>query len=188
MQRFFLIFFLSMLLVGCKQNKNEHIQQIESLSNSLDSIESVLVKNEIDTIAALSVATNAVELRIKNNYNLDSIDYEFGKKMDQYKIMRRSLGPLGKNYADVKNGINEERNALEHLTSDISNNIGTQEENETNINFEKEKVNQLKVLLKTYLLEKDKTMTTFNQLHKELDSFSMELLEKNKDTKSKLRQ
>jgi hypothetical protein len=190
MQRLFLFICVLLFLIGCNQNNKEQIEniRIQSLTNSLDSIEKLLLKNEIDTLAALGVATNAVELRIKNYYNLDSIDYEFGKKMDQYKVMRRSLGPLGKNFVDIKNGINEERSALKNLTNDISNNIGTREENETNIQFEKEKVNQLEVLLKEYLIEKNKTMTTFHKLHKELDSFSIELMKENEYLKLKKRQ
>jgi hypothetical protein len=188
MQRLFFILSLFSLLTGCKANNKDQIARIQKLSISLDSLEQNLVKNEIDTLAALGVATNAVELRIKNHYNLDSIDYEFGKKMDEYKVMRRSLGPLGKNYVDIKKGIIEERSVLKNLTNDISNNIGTHEENETNIQFEKEKVNQLAVLLKEYLIEKNKTMTTFQKLHKELDSFSLKLLKKKQDSKTKQRQ
>ncbi len=185
MQRFLLIICLSFLFLGCKRNNNNIIDQIESLSNSLDSLESVLLSNEIDTLAALSVATNTVELRIKNNYNLDTIDYEFGKKMDSYKIMRRSLGPLGKNFSDIKKGIIEERNALKNLTNDISNNIGKQEEFESNFKFEEEKVKQLQILLKSYLTQKDKTMATFHKLHDELNSFSLELIKNKQQVKSK---
>ncbi len=190
MQRLNLFLCVFLFLIGCNQSNEEQIEtnRIQSLTNSLDSIEKLLLKNEIDTLAALGVATNAVELRIKNNYNLDSIDYEFGKKMDEYKVMRRSLGPLGKSFADIKNGINEERIALKNLTKDISNNIGTREENETNIQFEKEKLNQLEVLLKEYLIERNKTMTTFHKLHKDLDSFSMELLKENEHLKPKKNQ
>jgi hypothetical protein len=188
MHRFYIIPLLFFLLFGCNTNNDDQIQRIQSLSQSLDSLERTLIKNEIDTLAALGIATNAVELRIKNNYNLDSIDYAFGKKMDQYKVMRRSLGPLGKNYIEIKKGINEERSTLKNLSNDVSNNIGTQNENETYIKFEHEKVNQLKTLLNAYLTEKNKTMTTFHKLHKELDSFSMELLKKNQYFKPKQRQ
>lgn len=186
MRRLLIAFSIVLIFVSCNSNGNKDvIEKIETLSNTLDSIEKIVLENEIDTLAALKVATNTVELRIKNYYYLDSIDYEFGRKMDSYKVMRRSLGPLGKSFSEIKNGIKEEQISLKNLTNDISNNVGIKDEYESNYLFEKEKVNQLNVLLKSYLTEKNKTMTTFNKLHKELDSFSMELLSKHQQTKSK---
>jgi hypothetical protein len=186
MGRLLIAFFVLFLFAGCNgKNHDNLVLKINTLSNSLDSLEKILLNNEIDTLAALRVATNAVEIRIKNYYNLDSIDYEFGKKMDSYKVMRRSLGPLGKSFSEIKSGIKEERISLSNLKNDISNNLGLQEEYETNFMFEKEKISQLRILLKSYTSEKNKTMSTFNELHKELDSFSMELLRKHQHTKSK---
>jgi hypothetical protein len=186
MRKLLIVFSIALVFVGCNGNENKVLLgKIENLSKTLDSIDGIALNNEIDTLAALKVATNLVELRIKNNYNLDSIDYEFGRKMDRYKVMRRSLGPLGKTFSEIKNGIKEERISLMNLKNDISNNVGIQEDYESNYWFEKEKVKQLQVLLESYLIEENKTMTTFNELHKELDSFSMELLRQNQPIKSK---
>ena len=137
----FLVALTFLIVLGsCSNEQNQLVSKIDKLSITLDSIEKVLLNNEIDTLAALKVATNAVELRIKNYYFLDSIDYEFGKKMDSYKVMRRSLGPLGKNFSEIKNGIAEERATLENLKDDILNNKGKKKEYEVLI-LKKKKLN-----------------------------------------------
>src|SRR5574343_1794043 len=96
-------------LYACSSSNNEkHLKQIAKMNTALDSLEKIMLANEIDTIAALRIATNGVELRIKNNYYSDTIDMELGKKMDAYKVMRRELGPLSRSYTTVQTGISEE--------------------------------------------------------------------------------
>jgi hypothetical protein len=106
-----------------------------------------------------------------------------GKKMDAYKVMRRSLGPLGRSFVTIKNGVNAERTALANLKKDIENGDGDRQKYSEYVDFEQGKVYQLRKLLTEYVKEKDKTMKTFNELHQELYDFSMEWYNKNKDKK-----
>ncbi len=164
-------------LIACSSNKSaKHLEAIKSMNSSLDSIEKVMLENEIDTIAALRVATNGVELRIKNNYYSDTIDMALGKKMDAYKVMRRNLGPLSRSYSTVKKGIKEERLTLNNLKTDIQNQNGDRTKYQEYIDFEKGKVDQLRKILTEYVKEKTKTMETFHRLHKELYDFSIEVM------------
>lgn len=166
-------------LIACSDiKKSDQLASIDKMNISLDSIEKVLFENEIDTIAALGVATNTVELRIKNNYNADTIDMELGKKMDAYKVMRRTLGPLGKSFSIIKNGIIAEKETLTNLKADIEKGNGERQKYDEFIQFEKGKVEQLRSLLDDYVARKEKTMKTFHELHSELNAFSMSLLKK----------
>jgi hypothetical protein len=155
------------------------------MNNSLDSIEKVLMENEIDTIAALRIATNGVEIRIKNNYRADTIDMELGKKMDAYKVMRRSLGPLSKAFNDIKIGIDDQRITLGKLKNDIENGNGDRSKYEEYTTFEDQKVQQLNSLLTEYVKEKTKTMTEFHRLHQEMYDFSISLLNNKTQIKTK---
>lgn len=177
-----LIFILVLLgTYSCADiDKGKHLEAIENMNKSLDSIQTVLLENEIDTIAALSVATNSVELRIKNNYVSDTIDMELGRKMDAYKLMRKTLGPLGRSYHMIKTGVIEEKLTLEKLKTDIEKGNGERKKFPEYIKFEEEKVQQLRILLKEYVNQKNETMKTFHELHEELDAFSMSLLNKKK--------
>ena len=174
---FLLIPFLT--IYACSNSSSEkHLDAITKMNTTLDSIEQVVLTNEIDTIAALMVATNGVELRIKNNYYSDSIDMELGKKMDAYKVMRRKLGPLSRSFTTVKTGIADERIALKNLKTDIQNGNGDKSKYQEYIDFEIGKVNQLSKILAEYVVEKTKTMKTFHELHQELYDFSIEVTKK----------
>lgn len=176
----FVLFLLAFgSLISCSDLKKEkYLQSIEDMNQTIDSMENVLFNNEIDTLAALGVAANTVELRIKNNYYADTIDMELGKKMDAYKVMRRSLGPLGRDFSTIKKGIIIERETLTSLKSDIENGNGDRAKYEEYVKFEEDKVYKLRKLLEAYVNEKTKTMDTFHELHDELDAFSRSLLKK----------
>jgi hypothetical protein len=141
-------------------------------------IENERTVNEIDTLTSLKIATNAVEIRIKNYLVLDTINLVLGKKMDAYKMMRRSLKPLGKQNSQLKQAIREEQKTLKALRSDIENGSGSRDKYESYILFEKNKLNQLQILLDEYLRLKKETMATYRELHPELNQLSLDLVRK----------
>jgi hypothetical protein len=148
------------------------------LEKGLTLIEKERFKNEIDTLTALKIATNAVEIRIKNYLVLDTINLVLGKKMDAYKIMRRSLKPLGKQNSQLKQAIREEQKSLKALKSDIEDGSGSRDKYESYILFEKNKVKQLQILLDEYLRLKQETLATYRKLHPELNQLSLDLVRK----------
>jgi hypothetical protein len=178
--KYFLFALTCLSIYACSvANNDKQLEAITNLNVSLDSIEKVMLANEIDTIAALRVATNGVELRIKNYYYSDTIDMALGKKMDAYKVMRRSLGPLSRSYSTVREGISVERSTLKNLKTDIEKGKGEKNKYQEYVDFEKGKVNQLRKILAEYVKEKNKTMETFHELHNELYDFSIEVMNKN---------
>ena len=110
---------------------------------------------------------------------MDTINLVLGKKMDAYKIMRRNLKPLGKQNSQLKNALKEEAQVLKSLKLDINNGSGSREKYESYILFEKNKINQIQVLLDEYLKLKRETLKTYHELHPELNQFSIELIRKN---------
>jgi hypothetical protein len=170
---------LSMFIVSCSDlKKDEQLKRISKLENGLALIEKDRLNNEIDTLTALKIATNAVEIRIKNYLVLDTIDLVLGKKMDAYKIMRRSLKPLGKQNIQLKQAIREEQKSLKDLKTDIENGSGSRDKYESYILFEKNKINQLQTLLDEYLIKKQEMLETYRKLHPELNQLSLDLVRK----------
>jgi hypothetical protein len=170
---------LSMFIVSCSDlKKDEQLKRISKLENGLALIEKNRLKNEIDTLTELKIATNAVEIRIKNYLVLDTIDLVLGKKMDAYKIMRRSLKPLGKQNIQLKQAIREEQKSLKDLKTDIENGSGSRDKYESYILYEKNKINQLQTLLDEYLRQKQETLATYRKLHPELNQLSLDLVRK----------
>jgi hypothetical protein len=169
----------SILIFSCSDlKKDEQIKRISKLEQATVLIENERLKNEIDTLTALKISTNAVEIRIKNYLVLDTINLVLGKKMDAYKIMRRNLKPLGKQNSQLKQAIREEQKTLKALKSDIENGSGSRDKYESYILFEKNKINQLQTLLDEYLRLKQETLTTYRELHPELYLLSLDLIRK----------
>ena len=170
---------INLALFSCSDlKKGEYLKSIEQMNTALDSIQTVLIENQIDTLPALTVAAMGVELRIKNNYYADTIDIALGKKMDAFKVMRKRLGPLGSTYNTIRLGVEDEKKTLKDLRSDIENGDGVRSKYGEYVHFEQQKVGQLRSLLKEYVSEKEKALKTFNELYDELNAFSMSLLQK----------
>jgi len=180
--KWFIAFSLLLTLFSCSDiKKSQQLASIDLLEKSIDSIQKVLGKNEIDTIAAVTVATMTVELRIKNNYYADTIDMALGKKMDAFKLMRRKIPKLGTSFNTIRTGVKEQKIALSNLKSDIENGNGDRKKYAEYVAFEESKTQQLRVLLKDYVAEKEKTMKEFDNLYPEMNAFSLSLLNKKKN-------
>jgi len=158
--------------------KVKYLIQLEHFEDTITRLESKLLSNKIDTISALQLATNTVELRIKNNLVLDTVNMSLAKKLNDYKVMRRSLGPLGAQFHRGKEAIREERETLKKLRNDIENSAGEPAKYKDYLNFEKGKLEKISILIADYITQKTKTMNTFNSLHAELNKFSLSLLSK----------
>jgi hypothetical protein len=85
--------------------KDGQQEQVKNLNKKVSQIDRDFKKIQIDTISALKSSTYQVESRIKKNYYSDTVDVVFGKKMDDYKRMRRILGQLGKSGAQINQSI-----------------------------------------------------------------------------------
>ncbi|MFM7466454.1 MAG: hypothetical protein ACKO2O_00965 [Crocinitomicaceae bacterium] len=176
-----LYFFVLLVVCSCSfldKERKEYFNQLDQLASEINALESKLLSNEIDTLAALQLATNSVELRIKNYLVLDTINMPLAKKLNEYKVMRRALGPLGAQFQKGKKSLREERETLKKLRTDIENGSGEREKYGDYISFERDKVKKISILIDDYVKQKNKNMNTFLTLHPELNEFSLSLLTK----------
>jgi len=150
-------------------------EQVNALNTEIDQIDREFKEIQIDTISALESSTYQVESRIKKNYHSDTVDIVLGKKMDDYKRMRRMLGQLGKSGAQLKLSINEEKEQLVKLLSDIEQGFGKRELYNDYIQFEKHKVKQIGILLEDYKRGRHEVLVIYDKLHDELMNYSMSL-------------
>lgn len=176
---YFILLTIITITSACSDlKKGEYLNQIEEMNSSLDSISIVLKENEIDTLSGVIGATMQVELRIKNYYYADTIDMELGKKMDAFKRMKKRLPSLGNLYSSIRTGVEEQQKDLALLKGDIENGNGERKKYGEYVQFEQEKVGQLRSLLREYVNGKNESMKTFNELYPELNAFSLSLLDK----------
>lgn len=170
---------LALALVACHDvNKQKQIDRIDAMIATVDSIENVYKTQQADTVSVARIIFDitTTELRIKNNYVADTINKELGHKMDQYKLARKRLKPMGKVASQIMLGTKEERQALQNLRSDITKGIGDRDKYDQYINFERNKVKQLNALLKDFVTTKEKCIQTYHELHPELEAFSLSLI------------
>ncbi len=156
---------------------SQHLDRIAELNQTVDSVETVFNEHKMDSIGAISLNAYTIENRVKRNYQADTIDMELGRKMDAFKLMRKSLKSLGTAQSSIPVSIEEERTKLKELKNDIENGDGEREKYAEYVAFEENKVDQLRVLLKDYVTTKESVVSTYKELHDELNNFSLSLLE-----------
>lgn len=157
-------------------DKERQVENVLKLTKQVTAINQEFKKFKIDSIPALKLSTYEVERRIKQNYFSDTINLEFGQKMDDYKRMRRMLDPISKEEFRLYQSINEELSQLKKLHSDISNGYGKRESYDEYIQFEKNKVSQINVLFEEYLKLRAQFLEIYYRLHKELLEYGQGLI------------
>ena len=171
-----LLIIMCVCFLSCSDfEKENQSARVDVLMGQVEGIEKVFLKIKIDSISALQMSTYEVERQIKQNYSPDSINLVLGKKMNDYKRMRKMLGPLGKEEVRLKKSLLEEREQLTKLGSDILNGYGKRELYNEYIDFETQKVNQIKVLYEEYDKTRAQFLEIYQRLHNELIAFSARL-------------
>jgi hypothetical protein len=168
-----------LFLLSCQDlKKDEQITKLNALQKTNDSIREVFYKNKIDTIDNIIFKVREVEFRIKHNYVSDTIDRQKADKINEYKTVRKKLKHAGKYYNQLERGTKEESETLKKLKTDIESGAGEIKKYDEYISFERNKVNQLNLILKDYVSSQSESLISFNKLHSELTAFSLSLLKK----------
>lgn len=176
---------ISFLFLGsCSDvKKSSQLATIDEMNQNLQSIKQEVIDNKVDSARIYSDQAREIEVRIKSNYFMDTIDMTFGSKMDRFKLMRKAFGKMEGKYTNVISGCDELLESLRELRHDVENGDGDRAKYAEYINYEKSKFEQIEYLSKEYLESKNKNMTTYEELHKEIEDFSWKLLNENKKSK-----
>ena len=159
-------------------HKAEELASIESLHKSLDSITTVLIENNFTEIDDFTIESLEIAQKIKDNYNSDTINLTFAKKLDAYREMLLSFQPLKKAYSLLLKNTKKEKISLTKLKDDIINGNGERAKYQEFIHFEKIKTQQIRQLLSDYVIERKKTIETHQKLYNEIDEYSFNLIAK----------
>jgi hypothetical protein len=176
--------FILLVLIGlcsCTDlKKGDQIISIDEMSASLDSLQTILLNNDYTLISDYTDQANEIDIRIKTNYESDTVDLIFAKKLDAFNIMRKSFDILKMANLQLNSDLEVEKVILEKLKRDIEKGNGLRDKYHDYIAFEKEKVLTLISSISEYILLKEKTLKTFNDIHDEINLFSLSLLNKKK--------
>jgi hypothetical protein len=179
MIKWFFVFFGFLFFTACADlQREQHLGQIAQLHRKLDRIESTLPDKRLNEISAIKNNTMQTELRIKQNLHLDTIDIALAKRLDAYKLMRKSIKPMMQQYMQVREAINEEQVVLKRLKQDIQDGRGERQRYASYIRFERQKVKQISQLSADYLRAKEKFFADYARLYPSVEAFSRSLLQK----------
>ena len=130
----------------------------------------------MDEIMTISREAHTVEKRITDNFDTDTIDFEFAKKMEAFKGVLNSFAPLQEMFLRLTNDSKTEKLALIKLKNDIENGNGDRAKYAEFVSFEQAKVKQICSLLAEYSELKKETVATFQKLHTEINDYSLTFL------------
>jgi hypothetical protein len=180
--RFGILLVIFSCLFSCSDiEKDRQVKKITELTNIVDKLNIALTQNKISGVSEKKLAVYTVIKRIKSYYFTDTIDYQFAKKMNSYKVVKKSLKNLDGDYEKIRIGLREEKIALRKLKSDVLNGFGQREKYDEYISFEKNKTKKIKILLDEYIYKKEEFAIAFDSLHPLLNEYSIRLEEKFKD-------
>ena len=180
--RFGILLVIFSCLFSCSDiEKDRQVKKINVLTNSVEKLKIALTQYKISNVPEKKLAVYTVIKRIKSYYLTDTIDYQFAKKMNSYKVVKKSLKNLDGDYEKIRIALREEKIALRKLKSDIINGFGQREKYDEYISFEKNKTKKIKILLDEYIYKKKEFAIAFDSLHPVLKCYSIRLEEKFKD-------
>ena len=180
--RFGILLVIFSFLFSCSDiEKDRQVKKINVLTNSVEKLKIALTQYKISNVPEKKLAVYTVIKRIKSYYFTDTIDYQFAKKMNSYKVVKKSLNNLDGDYEKIRIALREEKIALRKLKSDVLNGFGQREKYDEYISFEKNKTKKIKSLLDEYIYKKKEFTIAFDSLHPLLNDYSMRLEEKFKD-------
>ena len=180
--RFGILLVIFSFLFSCSDiEKDRQVKKINGLTKSVEKLKIALTQYKISNVPEKKLAVYTVIKRIKSYYFTDTIDYQFAKKMNSYKVVKKSLKNLDGDYEKIRIALREEKIALRKLKSDVINGFGQREKYDEYISFEKNKTKKIKSLLDEYIYKKKEFTIAFDSLHPILNDYSMRLEEKFKD-------
>ena len=169
-----ILFFVVLVLTSCSDLKREEqLVKLNALQSDLIESQSEFQNAYIDSLHVITMASSDLERKLKQNYKSDTIDVALGKRIDDYKRMRRMLGPLGSFGSKLRRAYKEQEAQLKSLQT------GERNKYDEYLELEKEKNKQVFDLLQEYLRIKKEAFDIYELQHLWLSDFVVQLTSNN---------
>lgn len=179
MKNLLVLFPIFTMLLSCSDlEKEQQLKEIRREQKTLDLLGKKLDDPRLQQVSAFKVNTMQTELKIKQNLYLDTINLELAQQLDAFKVMRRSIKPLMKQYQKIKKGLTEEKAVLKLLYQDIEHGRGARQRYNEFIQFEHNKVQQLNALTKDFERQKTQFFEDYKRLYPPVNALANQLVEK----------
>ena len=174
------LFFIVLLLISCSDlRKEDQLSKLKTLQDKLRTSQNEFQGAFIDSLYEMMLVSSDLERNLKQNYRSETVDVKLGKRVDDYKRMRRMFGVLGNLGSKLKRAYTEQEKQLQSLFLDIENGYGERNKYDTYIDLEREKNEQVFVLLQEYLYLKKDALEIYEAQHQWLSDFVTQLKSNN---------
>lgn len=176
MKKLSFLFVVLLFANGCSDlQQNKQLSKVQNLQTKLEKFDRQLAKNFPDSLSKMRLEMMQVELKIKQNLVMDTIQLDFAADMDNYKAGRKAIGPMNKQYLALKKAMKEERSTLMKLHKDIENGYGKRKSYDQYIENETKKMKQIETLKEDLFASVQQLMDTYKLLHPKLNALSNRL-------------
>jgi len=175
-----ILFLAIVLLSACSDLKRpEQLEKIQQLSSELESVQEVSNNFTQENISLTISKLSEVENRMKENFQDDTLNIELIKQLDSYKRIGPALTFVVNANRTIDSSIELRKSKLDNLLSDIENSVGNRAKYDDYIQIETEEIEELKSFVNYCDSATRQSFKTFNNLHPDLEKFSLKLKMKN---------
>ncbi|WP_299207761.1 hypothetical protein [Brumimicrobium sp.] len=163
---FFIVLALGVSIASCSNaEKKSQIAEIETMEKTLDSLSLMVFDTTRMITTDIVMTVRETIAHVKENYMPDTIDYVLADKMNSYKEVRKVLSRNSGNIAKVKHAIPEVQEKLKDLKHDIEKGVNDRDKYQDYINYERNKVDEIKEVWSYYRETTDEYYKLFDSLH-----------------------
>lgn len=160
-------------LVACSDFKQkEQLKSVDQLKSKTTKLLDDFETSFPDTLSTLRQNMMQLQLFLQQHVVLDSVDRTYAKDMDTYKLARKKIGPINKQYVALKQAFAQESTRLSQLHSDISNGFGKRDRYDRYIATETKNLTLLESRVIEFKKELNALMDTYRLLHPKLNSLA----------------
>ncbi|MES2800357.1 MAG: hypothetical protein V4638_10110 [Bacteroidota bacterium] len=159
-------------------NKNDYLRSLGTLEKTIDSIETVLLENEIDTFPRLLSSSLMLELHLKDEVLSDTLPLEMATQINEFQVALHDLKPLGQFYQSMLQSIPHQRFSVQLLKNEVQNDSGDRHKYAENLAFESKRVKGLNTSLTEFIERKNNAVSAIQRNFSPLTAFYLELRSK----------
>lgn len=164
-EKIFIILIVIISFYSCNnKNRGEYIKEIDRMATTLDSLKTVAYDTVGQNTQSIFHSVDETILKIKQNYNSDTIDLKLVKEIDAYKEIKNALSINSGNLAKTKQAISEVLVKVADLKHDVENGVNDRDKYQVFIDFEQSKINDIENVLSYYIKNKLKYRERYDSL------------------------
>lgn len=154
--KFVFLLIAALVFFSCTDmKKGKQMEQITALQAELDSLEKEWNNQESNTIDSLSVICTATIDSISLLYNDQKIAVNLASKIDQFKQANTDLKELKRVHSFFPSLLNDKKQALASLKTDVNKGSGRREKYDEYIDFETKELATIRQQYQEYLQAKE---------------------------------